>query len=117
MSELAQIRIDYEGDVVVAVLVGEVDPSNARALGRELTGAVPNDAAGVVLDLTDVHYLDSSGVQLIFELAERLEGRQQRFAVTVPQGAPARRVLEIVAVDETAPLTATRDEALAQLAA
>jgi anti-anti-sigma factor len=117
VSELAKITINREGDVVVAALVGEVDPSNARALGRELTAAVPNDAAGVVLDLTEVHYLDSSGVQLIFELAERLDGRQQGFAVAVPVGAPARRVLEIVALDETAAITPTRADALARLAA
>ena len=117
MSDLAQISIEHEGDVVVAGLIGEIDPSNARALGRELTAAVPNDAAGVVLDLSEVHYLDSSGVQLIFELAERLEGRQQRFVVAVPEGGPARRVLEIVALDETAPVVASRGEALARVAA
>lgn len=117
MSELAEISIEHDGDVVIAVLAGEVDPSNARALGRELTAAVPNDAIGVVLDLTDVQYLDSSGVQLIFELAERLDGRQQRFAVAVPEGAPARRVLEIVALDDTAPIATTRADALARISA
>ena len=115
MSELAEIIIEHDGDVVIAILAGEVDPSNARALGRELTAAVPNDAIGVVLDLTDVQYIDSSGVQLIFELAERLEGRQQRFVVAVPEGAPARRVLEIVALDETATIVPSRTEARAQL--
>jgi anti-sigma B factor antagonist len=116
VSELAQLSIERDGDVIVAIVVGEVDPSNARALSRELTSAVPNDATAVVLDLSEVGYLDSSGVQLIFELAERLGGRQQRLAVAVPDGAPARRVLEIVALDETALLAATRGEARARLA-
>lgn len=117
MSDLAQLSIEHDGDVIVAILAGEVDPSNARALSRELTEAVPNDAMAVVLDLSAVEYLDSSGVQLIFELAERLGGRQQRLAVAVPDGAPARRVLEIVALDETAPLAPTRSEARARVAA
>jgi anti-anti-sigma regulatory factor len=60
--------------------------------------------------------MDSSGVQLIFELAERLEARQQRLALVVPEGAPAQRVLEIVALDATAPVAPTRAGALERLA-
>jgi anti-anti-sigma regulatory factor len=62
-----------------------------------------------------VRYLDSSGVQLLFELAERLAARQQRLAVAVPPDAPARRVLEIVALDVTAPVANSREEALERL--
>jgi anti-anti-sigma factor len=117
LKDLAELRVEQDGELIFATLTGEIDPSNARALGRELTEAVPNDAMAVVLDLADVQYLDSSGVQLIFELAERLTGRQQRLAIAVPEGSPARRVLEIVALDETAPVARTRDEARARLSA
>ena len=117
MSGLASVRTERDGDLVIATIAGEVDPSNARDLGRDLTAAVPNDAMAVVLDLSDVTYLDSSGVQMVFELAERLDGRQQRLAVVVPAGAPARKVLDIVSIDATAPLADTRDEAVARLAA
>ena len=115
MSGIAQISIEREGDVFFAVLSGEIDPSNARDLGRDLTDAVPNNAMALVLDLSDVRYLDSSGVQLLFELAERLAARQQRLAVAVPDDAPARRVLEIVSLDVTAPVAASRAEALERL--
>jgi anti-anti-sigma factor len=117
MSELATLRAEREGAVVLVVVEGEVDPSNARVLGRKATEAVPNEALGVVLDLSLVEYLDSSGVQMVFELAERLEARQQRLVVCVPEGAPARRVLDIVAIDATAPLLASCDEAVARLSA
>lgn len=115
MNDLAALQIERQGDLYIATLTGEIDPSNARDLSRSLTSAVPNDAMAVVVDLTDVDYLDSSGVQLLFELAERLTGRQQRMAVAVPPDAPARRVLEIVALDATAPVLDSRDEAIARL--
>jgi anti-anti-sigma factor len=115
VSEIAEVSIERQGDVVVAILVGEIDPSNARTLGSDLVDAVPNDAMALVLDLTEVQYLDSSGVQLMFELAERLTARQQRLAVAVPVDAPARRVLEIVALDVTAPVADSRAEALERL--
>jgi anti-anti-sigma factor len=115
VSDLATLHLERDGSTVIASLAGEVDPSNARDLGRDLTAAVPNDAMAVVLDLTEVDYLDSSGVQLIFELAERLDARQQRLIVAVPPHAPARRVLEIVALDQTAAVVATRGEAVERL--
>jgi len=115
VSEIGQISIERQGDVIIATLAGEIDPSNARTLGTELHDATPNDAMALVLDLADVQYLDSSGVQLLFELAERLAARQQRLAVAVPPDAPARRVLEIVALDVTAPVANSREEALERL--
>ena len=116
MSELASLHTERAEDLVIADIDGEIDPSNARDIGRELTHRVPNDAMGVVLDLTAVEYLDSAGVQMVFELAERLDARQQRLAVVVPDGAPSRAVLEIVSVDVIAVLVGTRDEAVARLA-
>jgi anti-anti-sigma factor len=115
LSDLAQVSAERHGELVIATIEGEIDPSNARNLGRELTTRVPNDAMGVVLDLTGVEYLDSSGVQMVFELAERLDARQQRLAVVVPADAPAWRVLHIVSLDATAPLVGTREDAVEQL--
>jgi anti-anti-sigma factor len=116
VTNLASLHTERADDLVIATIDGEVDPSNSRKIGRELTESVPNDAIGVVLDLGRVAYLDSSGVQMIFELAERLEARQQRLAVVVPDYGPARAVLDIVSVDAIAALVGTRDEAVGNLA-
>ena len=108
--ELAKIQVEVDEGTVVANIVGEIDPSNARDVGRRLTEAVPNDAHIVVIDLAGVRFLDSSGVQMLFELAERLTGRQQRLRLVVPPDSPARRVLDIVAFSETAPVLDSRAE-------
>jgi anti-anti-sigma factor len=112
MSDLARIEFAERDDVVVARLTGEVDLSNATEVGDELTAAVPNSALGLVVDLTATEYLDSSGVHLVFELAERLTRRQQRLRVVVPAGAPIRRVLRIVELDDSVPVVASVDEAV-----
>jgi anti-anti-sigma factor len=115
LSDLATLSAERDDGLVIAVIGGEVDPSNSRMIGREITALVPNDAFGVVLDLSGVEFLDSSGVQMLFELAERLEARQQRLAVVVPAGSPARPVLDIVSIDAIAPLVGTREEAVERL--
>ncbi len=109
-NELAKIAVEVNGATVVADIVGEIDPSNARDVGRQITEAVPNDALTVVVDLSGVSFLDSSGIQMLFELAERLTGRQQQLRLVVPPNCPARRVLEIVAFGDTAPVLDSRAE-------
>ena len=103
---------DQEG-VIVARLAGEVDLSNAKEIADTLTTAVPNGALGVVIDLSATTYLDSSGVHLMFELAERLRARQQQLRVAVPEAAPLRRVLRVVDLESAVPLAATLEQAIA----
>jgi anti-anti-sigma factor len=114
LSQLS--HLDFSGDdVVVARLTGEIDLSNATEVGDELSSRVPNTALGLVIDLTATSYLDSSGIHLVFDLAERLQRRQQQLRVVVPQGAPVRRVLRIVELDHQVPVLATVDEAIADI--
>ena len=56
---------------------------------------MPNDARGLVVDLTPVNFIDSSGVETLFRLQRTLSVRQQRFAVAIPAEAPTRRALEL----------------------
>lgn len=91
-------QITVDDRVVVALLPEEVDLANARGITAMVSAAVPNDAVGVVLDLSRTTYLDSSGVHLVFDLAERLTARQQRLVLAVPEGSNVRRVLDLVDV-------------------
>jgi anti-anti-sigma factor len=116
MSELSRLELSGD-DVVVARLSGEIDMSNANEVGDELSSAVPNTALGLVLDLTALTYLDSSGVHLVFDLAERLRRRQQQLRVVVPAGAPIRRVLRIVELDDSVPVLASVDDAIEEIRA
>ena len=116
MTDLSSVDLSGD-DVVVARVSGEIDMSNSVELGEELATAVPNSALGLVIDLTATAYLDSSGVHLIFDLAERLRQRQQQLRVVVPEGAPIRRVLRIVELDQSVPVLSAVDEAVAQIRA
>jgi anti-sigma B factor antagonist len=112
-----QVSIDVQGDdsdVVIARVTGEIDLASADTVGGELATAVPNRALGLVLDLSGTSYLDSSGVSLIFELAERLRRRQQQLRLVVPENAPLRRVLRIVNAAGVLAITPSVDEAIAQ---
>ena len=79
---------------------------------RRSPRGLTNEAAGLVIDLSQVTYLDSVGIELLFDLARRLRTHRQRLRLVVPVDAPMRRVLELCDIDRAAPIDATVEAAL-----
>ena len=118
MDDLVEIQIEQlEGDdVVVARLTGELDISGADSIGQRIAEAVPSSARGVVVDMSDLDFIDSSGVSMLFALARRVGSRRQELRVVAPEGKPVARVLEIVEFDRAAPVHPDVDSAVAEIA-
>lgn len=103
--------VDAAGKVVVLRLAGELDMATAPILAAALYAAVEGGAAGLVLDLTDLSFMDSTGIHVLRRAA-------------VHAGAdcpmllrhPARAVLKVLRVTGTAQLLAidTDDEPSAE---
>ena len=118
MEELVQVKFEArEGDdIVVARLTGELDIAGAESTGRRIAEAVPSSARGVVVDMTDLEFIDSSGVSMLFTLARRVGSRRQELRVVAPAGRPVARVLQIVEFERAAPVHADVDSAVAKIA-
>jgi anti-anti-sigma factor len=117
MEDLVQVEIEErEGDdVVVARLAGELDIAGADAIGKRIAEAVPSSARGVVVDMTNLEFIDSSGVSMLFSLARRVGSRRQELRVVAPAGQPVARVLEIVEFERAAPVHTDLDSAVAEI--
>jgi len=114
MRQLARIvPVTHGDDVVVARIEGEIDMSNAQSLGNRLRGLLTNRSVALIVDLGPTTYLDSSGIALLFALADELRRRQQQLHVVVPEGSPLARVLAITGLSRTVPTHLTVDGALA----
>jgi anti-anti-sigma factor len=109
---LAEVTMDPHGAVVVARIEGEVDLSNVEDVRIALVDAVEHDTECLVLDLTGTSYLDSTGVRLLFELAERLHGRRQELRLVVDDGALVHRVIVLTQLNQRVPLDETVAAAL-----
>jgi len=79
MTPLARLETHEQDGVLVAVLTGEIDLSNAVAL-EERIAAAGDEAVPLVVDLTAVTFLDSAGVRLLDHL---VAARQPRPAIRV----------------------------------
>ena len=107
------VSIERTGDVTVAKLAGDVDISRAEPTKVALLRAVDNDEFGLVMDMREVTYLDSAGVNVLFEVAERLSGRQLRLVLVLPDTALIQRVLALVNATSVMDTRPTLDEAVA----
>lgn len=108
---IAAFRVDSVQGRAVVVASGEVDVTTAPGL-REALGTASQVSARVVLDLTAVTFLDSSGIAVLLETMR--EGRRGHRTSLCLAGARARvrRVLDITRVDRMLPTYATLAEAL-----
>jgi anti-anti-sigma factor len=112
---LVGLEIEKRGDVVVASLTGELDIAGAARTGERITDAVPTSAVGLVVDLMELEFMDSSGIAMLFGLARSLGSRRQRLSVAAPPDGPVWRVLEIVEFERAAPVHGDVDAAVAEI--
>jgi anti-anti-sigma factor len=92
---LGDVQISHAPGAIVARLVGEIDMSNADDLGASVIGATPNGARGVVLDLSEVEYLDSAGIYVIHGMRASLQARGQNLVLVVPPRSPVHDALRL----------------------
>ncbi|MFI7606249.1 STAS domain-containing protein [Micromonospora sp. NPDC049366] len=74
-----------DGTVTVAV-GGEVDLSNAPDLEREITAAVESDATEIIIDLDEVTFLDSAGINVLLKGRRLADDRGRTYRVAQARG-------------------------------
>lgn len=90
---IEQIDSD-EGELALA-LSGELDMVNAATVQQELLDAITNQPTAVRLDLSELTFMDSAGLRILFALADRLETLQITLDVVVAPGSVPRRAMEL----------------------
>ena len=97
-------------------VAGELDQGTAPELRRALAGVLDGQAGGVLVDLSDCAFIDSTGLSLLVETKRHLSEESRRFGVCCPD-ADVRRLLELTGIDKAVGLFDTRDEAVSALSA
>lgn len=89
------VEFHIRGEVVDIRLRGEIDLANAGTVQNQINAAIDNHVNVVRVDLSEVTYLDSAGLRILFTLAGRLRTLQTTFELVVPSGSPVRRAVEL----------------------
>jgi anti-anti-sigma factor len=99
-SELGVIEVvsDPDGTPVVK-LCGEIDISNANELGAELERIVGTGTRRLVVDMSALEFMDSSGIAMLLHAAARVDSISVRKPSTV-----VRRIIEATGLEATLPI-------------
>ena len=103
-------------DAYVVRVAGEVDMSHEEELRTELRAAVAADSTGIVVDLTECEFIDSTGIRalLLSREAQESEGDPDGLAVAAST-EQILRILSVMGVDRVIPIHPTVEEAAAAL--
>jgi anti-anti-sigma factor len=112
---LADVQITLAPTALIAHVTGEVDMSNAEDVGATVIGATPNEAQGVILDLTGVDYLDSAGIYVIYGMRASLQARGQVLILVIPPTSPVEDSLRLAGAERPGEVAEGVEEALRML--
>lgn len=102
------------GDALVIAFSGDIDLQTSPDARKALLGLV-GKGRGILVDLKDVGYIDSSGVASLVECLQSARKSGQNMAlVCVSEGA--MRVLHLARLDKVFKIYATREEGAAAIA-
>jgi len=75
------IRIDRDDGVVTVTISGEIDIGSADIVDRTIGRVQESDATKIVVDLTEVTFLDSTALEMLLKVAtrDRNDGRRLTF--------------------------------------
>jgi anti-sigma B factor antagonist len=103
--------VEERDGAIVVQLAGELDLYNAHAVRDELLEQAGRRPERLVIDLSRVTFIDSTGLGVLIEARTRLENRRA-FLLASP-GLETRRALEISGLDRHFAVHESLDDALA----
>jgi anti-anti-sigma factor len=89
----------WESDRLVLVLHGDLDIDTLPTAQDEVTAAEGQASAVLVVDLSQLGYVDSSGVRLVLLAQQVADDAGRRLAVRLGHG-PTRRVFDMLGITE-----------------
>ena len=94
------MEVSAQAGEIACCIAGEVDLANSPDLFAAIARVVAPDTDRLLIDLTEVTYLDSAGLALLVDISDRLQVRRTRLVLVAPEGSPARRLLTISGLDK-----------------
>lgn len=112
---MAAIDLQHHGNVIVAVLSGELTLANAQNLRGELEEAISTEGVtDVALDLAGLTYLDSSGLGSLIAVSTRARASGCRILLYRPS-KEVRKLLDAAQLSGLFPLLEDEDDLLTLL--
>jgi len=108
------LTVDRIGTTATLSLAGELDLSNVAAFGEAIEGCGGAECDAVVLDLSALEFIDSTGIAAILRAHDRLGGEGRALRIVPSSHAAVSRVFELVGVAQSLPFLQERPGSMAK---
>ena len=95
----ATVEASADHGTVRIRLRGEIDLGNVSTVDEQICAAVSGQPTAVSVDLTNLTYIDSVGMRLLFDLASHLQKMRIALELIAPFESPARRLIQFSGLD------------------
>jgi anti-sigma B factor antagonist len=109
LVQLLEISTRQYGRYAVVTLRGELDLAGASGLRDRLRTVCEQNEGRVVLDLTDLRFIDSTGLSILVEYHNKTRAAGGRLILLAPRAA-VLRILNITGLDERLTIYARLEE-------
>ena len=86
------------GDTIVVQLRGDHDSSSVPSLAATLASAVALDTANVVVDLSEVKFINAASIRVLTAAGDMMSGEGRTFELRSPSRG-AQRILDLCGVN------------------
>jgi anti-sigma B factor antagonist len=114
-ANILDVKEGREDGAQALELVGELDVASAPALRERLAEVATRGVGPLVIDLSALNFIDSTGLSVLLNAKRRLTRRGRGFAVVCPPGH-VHRILEVTQLLEALGCHGSREEALVAIA-
>jgi anti-sigma B factor antagonist len=113
MGPQLTLTVHQNGQGMILKVGGEVDLATAPQLHAKLVDLVEvGEAGSVIVDLTPVAFMDSTGLGVLLAAHKRVRARGRSIGLVSP-GGPVLRVLRLTGLDKVLPIHSSLAEAVA----
>ena len=103
---------EHDPDAVVLSVHGDLDLLTAPLLREAMLPVLARQRGLVVVDLSEVPFMDSSGVHVLVEALQRLGSQNRRLAIACRESGQIHGLLAVVGLLDTVTVHRSRDGAL-----
>jgi anti-sigma B factor antagonist len=99
-------------DVAVLSVHGEVDLGTAPALREAILPVLERQTGRLVVDLSEVPFMDSAGVHVLVDTLRRLKPQNRPLAIVCREAGPVHRLLALVGLLDALTVYRSRESAV-----
>jgi len=105
------ISEDRKADAVILALSGKLDAMTAKTFEDKILGVINSGTQRLVVDLSQLEYVSSSGLRVLLLAAKRLQGTDGKIVLCALKDQ-IRQVFDLAGFSSILSIYGSRDEAI-----